>query len=69
MKIVYLEATSEELSANKRVGDAICDAVQRMLDAIARVDISNAKIAEILNAENNYDDNEGDEYDADEDNS
>ena len=37
MKIILLEATAEELSANKRVGDAICDAVMRMADSISRV--------------------------------
>ena len=37
MKIIMIEATAEEISANKRVGDAICDAVMRMADSISRI--------------------------------
>lgn len=36
MKIIILEATAEELSANKRVADALVDALTNMCDSIAR---------------------------------
>ena len=37
MKIIILEATADELSANKRVADAIVDALTNMCDSIARI--------------------------------
>ena len=37
MKIIMIEATAEEISANRRVGDAVCDAVMRMADSISRI--------------------------------
>ena len=36
MKFLILEATAAELSANRRVADAIVDAVTDMCDVIAR---------------------------------
>ena len=36
MKIIILEATAEELRANKRVEDAIVDALANMCDNIVR---------------------------------
>ena len=41
MKIIILEATAEELSANKRVADAIVDALTRACDNISRLPWSN----------------------------
>lgn len=37
MKVIILEATAEELCANKRVADAIIDALSNMCDSIARI--------------------------------
>ena len=37
MKIIMIEATAEEISANRRVGNAVCDAVMRMADSISRI--------------------------------
>lgn len=37
MKIIILEATAEELRANKRVADAIVDVLTNMCDSIARI--------------------------------
>lgn len=37
MKIVIIEATAEELQANRRVGDSVCDAVIRLADSIASI--------------------------------
>lgn len=39
MKIIILEANAEELRANKRVVDAISDALEGMLDSIVRINI------------------------------
>ena len=37
MKILILEASAEELSANKRVADAIVDALTNMCDSIIKI--------------------------------
>ena len=37
MKVIILEATAEELCANKRVADTIIDALSNMCDSIARI--------------------------------
>ena len=37
MKLLILEATAKELNANRRVADALVDAVTNMCDRIARV--------------------------------
>ena len=37
MKILIVEASAEELQANRRVADAIVDAITNMCDTIARV--------------------------------
>lgn len=44
MKIIILEATAEELRANKRVADAIVDALTNMCDNIARIPWANFPI-------------------------
>ena len=36
MKILIVEATADELSANKRIADAIIDAIVDIADGIAR---------------------------------
>lgn len=36
MKILMIEASAEELSANRRIADAICDAVSDALDVLVR---------------------------------
>ena len=37
MKIVIIEATAEELQANRRVADSVCDALIRLADSIASI--------------------------------
>ena len=39
MKIIMIEATAEELSANRRIMDSIVDAFSNFTDAIIRGDI------------------------------
>ena len=41
MKMIMIEATAEELSANKRIADAIVDAFTNMCDSIVRIPWSN----------------------------
>lgn len=36
MKIIIMEATAEELKANKRVADAVMDALTNFADSIVR---------------------------------
>ena len=37
MKVMIVEATAEELRANRRIVDSICDAMVDIIDAVVRV--------------------------------
>lgn len=37
MKLIYIEATKQDLEANKRVADALCDALTGFFDCLTRV--------------------------------
>lgn len=43
MKLIILEANAEELRANKRVVDAVSDALEGMLDSIVRINIPHSE--------------------------
>ena len=57
MKIIILEATAEELRANKRVADAVVDALTDMCDSISRLPWSSFEDSEEEEGNENETDN------------
>lgn len=61
MKIIILEATAEELRANKRVADAIVDALSDMCDSISRLPWSSFENTEEEETTEEEEDNENEQ--------
>ena len=46
MKLIILEASAAELSANKRVSDSLCDVLEGLCDSFVRMRSPNLTLAE-----------------------
>ncbi len=46
MRMIMIECTAQELSANKRVADSIVDAISRFADGLSRIKIPSVSTQE-----------------------